>query len=85
MISLRSYGRVIARSESPAYLLRWSEDGQTVHYGEVFRLSMAEFRLLGLHITRTITISTDATPLLSRYHFTPQREVGKSPLDSCSG
>ncbi|KAH7248434.1 hypothetical protein B0J15DRAFT_562897 [Fusarium solani] len=36
MISLRSYGRVIARSESPAYLLRWSEDGQTVYYGDLF-------------------------------------------------
>ncbi|KAK2684635.1 hypothetical protein QWA68_016794 [Fusarium oxysporum] len=52
MISLRSYGRVIARSESPAFLLRWSEDGQTVHCGDLFHISMAEFRLLSKHIVQ---------------------------------
>ncbi|EXK23964.1 hypothetical protein FOMG_19291, partial [Fusarium oxysporum f. sp. melonis 26406] len=50
MISLRSYGRVMARSDSPAFLLRWSEDGQTVHCGDLFHISMTEFRLLSKHI-----------------------------------
>ncbi|KJK73483.1 hypothetical protein H634G_11276 [Metarhizium anisopliae BRIP 53293] len=28
--TLRSYGRVMARSDTPSFLLRWSEDGQTL-------------------------------------------------------
>ncbi|KAL6789482.1 hypothetical protein GGI42DRAFT_347252 [Trichoderma sp. SZMC 28013] len=43
---LRSYGRIMARSDTPAFLLRWSEDGRTVHYGDHFQLSMGQFRLL---------------------------------------
>ncbi|KAH7196219.1 hypothetical protein BKA60DRAFT_660557 [Fusarium oxysporum] len=50
MISFRSYGRVMARSESPAFLLRWSEDGQTMHCGDLLHISMAELRLLSKHI-----------------------------------
>ncbi|KAH8650435.1 hypothetical protein BGZ61DRAFT_545804 [Ilyonectria robusta] len=52
MISLRNYGRVIARSDTPAFLLRWSDNGQTVSYGDSFRVSMTEFRLLGNYITQ---------------------------------
>lgn len=50
MISLRNYGRVMARSDTSSFLLRWSEDGQTVFHGDSFQISMAEFRLLAEHI-----------------------------------
>ena len=44
--TLRSYGRVMARSDTPPFLLRWSEDGQTVHWGSSSKLSMDQMRLL---------------------------------------
>lgn len=44
--TLRSYGRVMARSDTPSFLLRWSEDGQTVHRGDSSKLTMDQMRLL---------------------------------------
>ncbi|PKK42478.1 hypothetical protein CI102_13174 [Trichoderma harzianum] len=35
-LSLCSYGCVMARLDTPAFLLRWSEDGRTVYYGDSF-------------------------------------------------
>jgi hypothetical protein len=49
MVSLRSYGRVVARSDDPAFLLRWSEDSQTVSYRDSFSVTMGEFRHLPEH------------------------------------
>jgi hypothetical protein len=46
MISLRSYGRVIARTDIPAFVLRWSEDTQTHFQGVDLELSMGSFRRL---------------------------------------
>lgn len=46
MVSLRSYGRVIARTDSPAFVLRWSEDAQTLFQGVDLELSMGSFRWL---------------------------------------
>jgi hypothetical protein len=43
MISLRSCGRRLARSDTPAYLLHWSEDGQVVDIGDTLKISMREF------------------------------------------
>ncbi|EEA22401.1 conserved hypothetical protein [Talaromyces marneffei ATCC 18224] len=43
--SLRDYGRTIARTDPPSFLLRWSEDGQTVSFGGG-ELHMATFRRL---------------------------------------
>lgn len=45
-LSLRSYGRVMAQSDTPATLLNWSEDNQTVSWGEEMQLSMGQFRRL---------------------------------------
>ncbi|KAL7903745.1 hypothetical protein GGI35DRAFT_492304 [Trichoderma velutinum] len=42
--SLRNFGRVIARTDP--FLLRWSDDGATVSYGDSFHLSMNCFRRL---------------------------------------
>jgi hypothetical protein len=46
MVSLRSYGRVIARTDSPAVVMRWSEDGQVLSQGVDLELSMGSFRQL---------------------------------------
>jgi hypothetical protein len=34
--SLRDFGRVIARTDPPSFLLRWSDDVETVFYGDNF-------------------------------------------------
>ncbi|KAH7463312.1 hypothetical protein FOMA001_g18009 [Fusarium oxysporum f. sp. matthiolae] len=43
MISLRDFGRNIARTEPPSLLFNWSDDGETIRYGD-FQLSMDKFR-----------------------------------------
>lgn len=45
-LTLRGYGRVMARSDTPSFLLRWSEDSQKVHWGNSSKLNMDQFRLL---------------------------------------
>lgn len=47
--SLRDFGRVIARTNPPSFLLRWSDDGETVFYGDEFSLIMSCFRILTEH------------------------------------
>ncbi|KAH9204432.1 hypothetical protein DL95DRAFT_496407 [Leptodontidium sp. 2 PMI_412] len=47
--SLRDFGRVIARTDPPSFLLRWSDDGETVSYGDDFSLNMESFRGLAEH------------------------------------
>jgi hypothetical protein len=47
--SLRDFGRVIARTDPPSFLLRWSDDGETVSYGDDFSLTMESFRGLAEH------------------------------------
>lgn len=49
-ISLRCYGCVMARSDTPPILLRWSSDGQTVSWGDGVQISMGQFRLLPEHL-----------------------------------
>ncbi|KAH7029932.1 uncharacterized protein B0I36DRAFT_412480 [Microdochium trichocladiopsis] len=46
MLSLRDYGRVIARTDPPAYFVRWSDDLQTISYGDSFSVAMNKFRRL---------------------------------------
>lgn len=47
--SLHDFGRVIARTDPPSCLLRWSADGETVSYGDDFSLTMERFRGLAEH------------------------------------
>jgi hypothetical protein len=49
--SLRDFGRVIARTDAPAFLLRWSDDGETVSYGDKFHLTMQDFCGLAEYFT----------------------------------
>ncbi|KFA53315.1 hypothetical protein S40293_10275 [Stachybotrys chartarum IBT 40293] len=46
MLSLRAYGRVIARSDAPAFLFRWSDDLQTVFGQDTFQITTEDFRRL---------------------------------------
>ncbi|OAQ71908.1 hypothetical protein VFPPC_12026 [Pochonia chlamydosporia 170] len=60
LISLRNFGYVIARTEPPAYLLRWSDDGENVSLGDLFTLSMSAFRqLIDYFISRAEQLCDD--------------------------
>jgi hypothetical protein len=52
LLSLRDAGRSMARLETPSYLLRWSEDGQTVFYNNQ-GFTMDQFRGLVEHLLST--------------------------------
>ncbi|OWT42309.1 hypothetical protein VFPPC_18572 [Pochonia chlamydosporia 170] len=49
--TLRNYGRVAAKSDTPPFLLYWSDDGQTVHWNGSKTLTMGDFRLLQEYFT----------------------------------
>ncbi|KAK5292262.1 hypothetical protein LTR16_001987 [Cryomyces antarcticus] len=51
--SLRDFGRVMARTDPPSFLLRWSDDGQTVCYGDSFSLTVQDFCSLVKHFLST--------------------------------
>ncbi|EXL39949.1 hypothetical protein FOCG_17451 [Fusarium oxysporum f. sp. radicis-lycopersici 26381] len=46
LFSLLAYGKAIASSETPPFLLRWSDDGQSVSHGDLLTISMGSFRQL---------------------------------------
>ena len=46
LISLRDAGRTISRTEPPAFILRWSDDGNTVYFGPERSLTINDFRQL---------------------------------------
>ncbi|KAH7471776.1 hypothetical protein FOMA001_g13799 [Fusarium oxysporum f. sp. matthiolae] len=46
LFSLLAYGRAIAGSETPAFLLRWSDDSQTVSYKDEISVNLEQFRRL---------------------------------------
>ena len=52
LFTLRNYGRVMAKSDTPPFLLYWSDDGQTVRWNNSKPLTMDNFRLLQGHFIR---------------------------------
>ncbi|KAF5261492.1 hypothetical protein FOXYS1_7818, partial [Fusarium oxysporum] len=46
LFSLLAYGKAIASSETPPFLLRWSDDGQSVSHGDLLTISIGSFRQL---------------------------------------
>ncbi|KAH7471991.1 hypothetical protein FOMA001_g13814 [Fusarium oxysporum f. sp. matthiolae] len=46
LFSLLAFGRAIAGSETPAFLLKWSDDGQVVSYRDDIAVHMEQFRRL---------------------------------------
>lgn len=58
LLSLRNFGRKVARTEPPAFLLRWSDDGRTICCGEMFSVTMDDFpKLAGHFVSRTEVLS----------------------------
>ncbi|KJZ70333.1 hypothetical protein HIM_10262 [Hirsutella minnesotensis 3608] len=49
LVNLRNVGRKAARTEPPVFLLRWSDNGDTVYYGEKFSLKIDDFPKLAEH------------------------------------
>ncbi|KAF9769836.1 hypothetical protein IL306_012675, partial [Fusarium sp. DS 682] len=52
LLSLRNYGQVIARTDTPPHLLRWSDNGQVVSLGDEISVSMSQFRRLPEHFIK---------------------------------
>jgi hypothetical protein len=50
LVSLRNFGRTIARTEPPSILFHWSDDGETVSNGSL-QLTMDKFRALPVYFT----------------------------------
>ncbi|KAM5526752.1 hypothetical protein FOXYSP1_20871 [Fusarium oxysporum f. sp. phaseoli] len=46
LFSLLAFGRAIAGSETPAFLLKWSDDGQILSYRDDIAVHMEQFRRL---------------------------------------
>jgi hypothetical protein len=46
LFSLLAFGRAISGSETPAFLLKWSDDGQTLSYRDDIEVHMEQFRRL---------------------------------------
>ena len=47
--SLRDFGRILARTDPPSFLLRQSDGGETRFYRDDFSLIMTTFRVLAEH------------------------------------
>ncbi|KAH8591171.1 hypothetical protein B0O99DRAFT_719407, partial [Bisporella sp. PMI_857] len=50
-LSLRAFGRKQARSDTPSFLVRWSDDGSTLFYDDT-SISMDDFRKFGHSLVR---------------------------------
>ena len=57
-VSLRSYGRVVARSEGPRFRVSWSDDSQTISW-DGGHFTMDQFRRLGSEAVRSATDSAN--------------------------
>ncbi|PNP59955.1 hypothetical protein FNYG_14717 [Fusarium nygamai] len=71
--NLRNFGQKVAKTESPPFLLRWSDDGKVVSYGSDFSPSMEEFRGLADHF---IARAEDLCDELM-FGFEPNLDVNK--------
>ncbi|KAJ3499435.1 hypothetical protein NLG97_g323 [Lecanicillium saksenae] len=52
LAALRNYGRVIAKSDTPPFLLYWSDDGQKLRWNDATWLTMGQFRLLSEYFSK---------------------------------
>jgi hypothetical protein len=49
--SLRDFGRIMARTDPPSFLLRWSDDGNTLYYDDT-SITMDKFRTFSEHLVQ---------------------------------
>ncbi|KAM6506734.1 hypothetical protein FALCPG4_018851 [Fusarium falciforme] len=52
LLSLRNFGYVMSRTDTPPCLLRWSDNGQVVSLGDEISISMGQFRRLPEHFIK---------------------------------
>ncbi|KAJ0143398.1 hypothetical protein HZ326_13827 [Fusarium oxysporum f. sp. albedinis] len=71
--NLRNFGQKAAKTESPPFLLRWSDDGKVVSYGSDFSLSIEESHGLA---DRFIAQAEDLYDVLM-FGFEPNLDVNK--------
>ncbi|KAF5708618.1 telomere-associated helicase [Fusarium mundagurra] len=45
-MNFRNYGRAMAQSDPATFLLRWSDDSETVFYVDILQVTMSDFRRL---------------------------------------
>ncbi|EAQ90199.1 hypothetical protein CHGG_06818 [Chaetomium globosum CBS 148.51] len=57
LLSLRTYGRKLARSDGPAFRVQWSDDDQVLSWDEG-RISMQQFRALSHDLLQSVALST---------------------------
>jgi hypothetical protein len=75
LISLRDFGRNVARNEPPSMLFHWSNDGETVSHASV-QVTMSEFRKLPDYFI------TQAEALCDRLMFGIQPSIDLSGVNS---
>jgi hypothetical protein len=59
LLSLRAYGRVLARKDGPAFRVDWTDGGTSIKW-EHGALTMTAFRALGHHAVRVVQENIDA-------------------------
>ncbi|KAJ9655925.1 hypothetical protein H2201_008698 [Coniosporium apollinis] len=70
-LSLRDYGRVLGRSDLPAFMVRWSDDGQILYYGED-HITLQQFR----DFTHKIVKSAATICARLMYDWQPEVDLG---------
>ncbi len=72
MSSLMAYGRAVASSDAPSFLLLWSDDGQSVSYDDCLTITMAQFRAF------VDVVLGEAERLCDElmYHWKPKVDLG---------
>lgn len=72
LLTIRSYGRAICRSEGPTFRVQWSENGQVVSWDK-HQLSMTQFR----SISSTVLERAKGVCKCSTYDWKPSCDMSK--------
>lgn len=72
MFYLMAYGRAMAATDAPPFLLRWSDDSQSVSYDDRLTITMAQFRALpGVALGEAERLCNELL-----YEFQPKVDLG---------
>jgi hypothetical protein len=70
--SLRAFGRKLARSDTPSFMVRWSDDGQILSYDDT-TISMADFRNFGHSLIERVEALCDKL----MFNWTPEVDLNR--------
>jgi len=70
LLSLRSYGRALSRSDGPSFRVHWSDDGQIVSWADG-SLTMTQFREIGRGALKHAASCCDRL----MYHWSPSCDI----------